>query len=497
MVCDTRVENPFFKENAFRTMAVEAHALPTFATARPRLPVPHWPGHDEAIACYWRAWELAFGNLRTPTAESGFVRNFIDTAFNKNLFMWDSAFILMFGRYGARAFDFQATLENFYAKQHKDGYICREIREVNGEERFERHDPSSTGPNVLPWCEWEYFCNTGDRARLARVFPVLVAYTQWMRKFRTWPDGTHWSSGWGCGMDNQPRLPPGCKEEFDHGHMSWIDTTCQQVLADRILLRMATVLGRASEIDDVAAEARDLTRFVNRRMWNGSLAFYTDRYRDGSLSTVKSIASFWALLAGMVPPKRLPSFLAHLENEKEFNRPHRVPSLSADHPAYHPDGDYWCGAVWAPTNYMVLRGLTQAGRHDLAHAIAVNHVQHVAAVHRQTGTLFENYAPESTKGMFRKEFVGWTGVPPITVLFEYVFGLRPDVPKRTLLWDVRLLDEHGVANYPYGADGCLNLHCEKRARAVDEPVIRATGNCPVRLRVVWSGGTKTVRVTQA
>jgi hypothetical protein len=36
--------------------------------------------------------------------------------------MWDSAFILLFARYGSRAFDFQRTLDNFYAKQHPDGY---------------------------------------------------------------------------------------------------------------------------------------------------------------------------------------------------------------------------------------------------------------------------------------------------------------------------------------------------------------------------------------
>lgn len=41
----------------------------------------------------------------------------VDSAFNDCLFMWDSAFILMFARYGRRAHDFQRTLDNFYAKQ--------------------------------------------------------------------------------------------------------------------------------------------------------------------------------------------------------------------------------------------------------------------------------------------------------------------------------------------------------------------------------------------
>ncbi|WP_414632104.1 hypothetical protein, partial [Acetomicrobium sp. UBA5826] len=32
-----------------------------------------------------------------------------------------------------------------------------------------------------------------------------------------------------------------------------------------------------------------------------------------------------------------------------------VPSLSADDLQYNPNGDYWRGSVWPPTNYMILR----------------------------------------------------------------------------------------------------------------------------------------------
>ena len=48
--------------------------------------------------------------------------NYIDTAYNGNIFMWDSAFITLFGQYGRKAFDFMGTLDNFYAKQHVDGF---------------------------------------------------------------------------------------------------------------------------------------------------------------------------------------------------------------------------------------------------------------------------------------------------------------------------------------------------------------------------------------
>ena len=496
-IYDTHVRDPLVAENTFRTQPREEAPLPTFEQTQAALPQPHWQGHERAIDCYWQVWRLAFRNLRQPTPENGFVANYIDTAFNDCLFMWDSAFILLFARYGRRAFDFQRTLDNLYARQHADGFICREIREADGQDCFERFDPASTGPNVMPWTEWEYFELSGDRDRVRRVLPVLAAYHRWLREYRTWPDGTYWSSGWGCGMDNQPRVPAGRPPAFSHGHLSWIDACLQQALSARLLAAMARQVGREAEMADFAQEAERLAQVVNERMWDEASAFYYDRRPDGSLSTVKTIGAYWALLAGIVPPERLPRFIAHLADEREFRRPHRVPSLTADHPAYRADGGYWLGAVWAPTNYMVLRGLTRAGSDALAHEIAYNHLDNVVRVFHETGTVWENYAPESAAAgkPAKPDFVGWTGLPPVAVLFEYIFGLRPDVPHARLLWDVRLLEEHGVRQYPFGSDGLLDLHCEARASALDRPVIRATSTEPLELEVRWAGGAETMTVT--
>lgn len=70
-------------------------------------------------------------------------------------------------------FPFQRTLDNFYAKQHPDGFICREIK-ADGADCFERYDPVSTGPNLMPWCEMVYYHQFGDMERLHKVFPYFV-----------------------------------------------------------------------------------------------------------------------------------------------------------------------------------------------------------------------------------------------------------------------------------------------------------------------------------
>jgi len=496
---DTYVRNPLVARNAFLTSAPDAAATPTFDQAKSLLPEPFWDGHASAIACATKAWKLAFANLRRPAAASGFVARFIDPAFNDCIFLWDSCFMTLFGRYGARAFPFIRTLDNFYAKQHPDGFICREIGRALGDDRFPRFDPSSTGPNVLAWAEWEHYRNFGDRDRLARVFPVLRAYHQWLRAYRTWPDGSYWSTGWGCGMDNQPRVPGGMPygdPEHYHGRMTWADTTLQQILSARLLAQMGHALGAEADVADMREEVARLGRFVNDRLWSEGDRFYCDRFSDGGLNRVKSVGGYWALLAGVVPPARVAPLVAHLDDPRAFKRPHRVPSLAADHAAYDARGGYWKGGVWAPTTYMVLRGLTEIGRDALAHDIGRNHLDNVVAVFDKTGTLHENYAPESVApGVPAKpDFVGWTGLPPIAVLLEYVFGLRPDAPARRLLWDVRLLDAHGVRRYPLGPDISLDLSCAARRAATDPPRIEATASAPVQLDVRWSGGSRVLNV---
>ncbi len=473
-----------------RERLAQEHAVPTFEQARAALPQPSWAGHDSVIACYWRVWEIAFSNIRRKSAENEFVSDFAATMFNDCTFMWDSAFIALFGRYASRAWDFQQTLDNFYAKQHPDGFICRQIRESDGTDCFTRFDPGATGPNVLPWSEWEYFLNTGDRVRLAAVFPPLVAYSRWCRRYRTWPSGLYWNTGWGCGMDNQPRLPPDVHHAFEHGGQTWVDATMQQLMVAKLLLAMARELGRGDDVADFAREAEQLEDVAGKALWDEGTGFFHDLRPDQSrITEIKTVGAFWALLAEAVRADRLERLLAHLEDPREFNRPHRVPSLAASHPLYEAQGGYWKGAVWAPTNYMVLRGLSRFGRDELAHAIALNHIANVVAAFERTGTLWENYAPEVVgQGNNGKDFVGWTGLPPVAVLFEYAFGLRPDVPTRRIVWDVRLLEEHGVERYPFGTTGLLELRCPARATREDKPQVSVRSNVAFELDLRWAGG---------
>jgi glycogen debranching enzyme len=404
----------------------------------------------------------------------------------------------MFGKYGQRAFNFQKTLDNLYSHQHRDGFICREICEKEPGEQFSRHDPAGTGPNILAWSEWEYYCQTGDMERLQKVFDPLLAYHLWLKEHRTWPDGTYWTTGWGCGMDNQPRLEKGYHVAFSHGHMVWVDACIQQILSAKILLKMAQIIGREQDENCrvLLEETEALTAVVNEKLWDDADGFYYDLWKNGQRNGVKSVGAYWALLADIIPADRLDRFVAHLDNEAEFKRPCRIPTLSADHPGYRDDGGYWRGGVWAPTNYMVLKGLERNGYDALAHDIAKNCLENVLAVYREEGTLYENYAPEAAApgDPAKKDFVGWSGLFPISILFEYVFGIRPQARERRIRWDLRLLEKHGILNYPLG-DLTVDLICEKRQNRDDEPIVTVRCDQPVEVELCYGNKTKIIRAS--
>ena len=496
----TTVFEPLVKKNKFIGAEVDCDSLVSYSEAKENLPKPVWDGHEAHIACYDKAWEIAFSNLCKPTEGSGFVSSFIDTAFNGCLFMWDSSFILMFTKYADRIFKFQKTLDNLYSHQHDDGFICREIEEKSGCDRFTKHDPSSTGPNIMGWSEWEYYLNFSDRERLEKVFYPLVAYHRWLRKNRTWRDGTYFSSGWGCGMDNIPRLESGYHHSFEHGHMVWLDACMQMLLSCKILINMARELSLDEFIPEFEKEKSHLESVINDTLWDERDGFYYDRYKDGSLNGVRHIGAFWALIAECASKERAERMIARLVDENEFDTPFPIPALSKSHPAYSADGGYWCGGVWAPTTYMVLQGLDNYGHSSLSHKIAKKHLDAVVEVFERENTLFENYAPERFGGNFRegspakRDFVGWTGLSPIAVLFEFVFGIKPFASENKIVWNVELLERHGVERYPFGTDGELTLICEARNDKSEEPKIEVKSNLPVEIEILWDGKSRTIKI---
>ncbi len=513
----------------FAQKAYEPKPLAKFGELRSRLPSPIYDDDRLLVRLYWKAWELAFRNFNEPAPQSGFVSQFIDAAFNKNIFLWDSCFMTMFCNYAYSLAPGISSLDNFYAKQHEDGEICREIARdagtdfdewVNHEDKplFSRwgwpnyDEPVKADRNVpvvyrgrtipspnpkltldalnhpiLAWAELEHYRVTGNKDRLGKVWQPLVHYYAALQLYLKQGNGlyiTDWAS-----MDNSPR------NTYLKNGGTGIDISSEMVLFARQLSAIGLILGKDIEAHAYSAEADQLAATINQRMWDEKRKFYFDLMLDGERAPVMTIAAYWTLLAGVASPDQAAGLVAELKNPQTFGRPNPVPTLAANQAGYDPLGGYWRGSVWAAMVTMVIQGLEKYGYCDLARRIALNHLELVAQVYEKTDTIWENYSPDHAQhgNSARPDFVGMSGIGPIVYLLEYAIGLRPDAAHNRLVWRIEPGGRRGCERFRFNGH-VVSLIADPPTDGSTGEIIHVQSDSSFELQTHFQGAQRTFMV---
>ncbi|MBN1918877.1 MAG: hypothetical protein JW889_13305 [Verrucomicrobia bacterium] len=430
---------------------------------RAALPRPILDDRPDYAALYWRAWEIAFDNVRRGTAGNGFAPAYLDVG-GASLHQWDTCFTTMFTLYSNGLLPGVESLDSFYRKQHVDGFICRELRRRNGADAHPPHSDEAINPPLFAWAEWRAYRFTGDVARLRAVLPVLARYYYWIALNRSSPNGLLFQSNRGSGMDNAPR-----------SGATWIDLSAQQAHAAMLLSFIAAEVGDEPARDFYAREHLRLLNGIEQLCWDERTNFYYDLDANGAYVPVKTAASFWTLLALVPTYERADGLVRHLMNRDEFLTQHRVPTLSADHADFKDKGDYFLGGVWAPIDFMIVKGLEAYGREDDARLIALNHLTMMARAMKDTGTIWQYYAPDGSGpgAEAQQGFVGWSGLGPIALLIEEVIGIRVDGANHSIFWRIREAGRHGIENLNFG-DTTASLVCSRPDAAGRRMVTIAT-----------------------
>jgi hypothetical protein len=428
-----------------------------------KLPAPIFPSRPDYLNLYYAAWEMAWQKISAGTRRNGFVDAYMDEGFNEMIYQWDTCFMLAFAVYGRTVFPVMQSLDNFYRKQRDDGYIQRVYSEETGLQAGEpTNDEPMVNPPLFAWIELRYAIISGDTTRLPRVLPILIKYFDWMEK-NTQSDSIrnlYYNSPLGSGMDNTPR------PFVERG--GWVDATAQQAFAAKNISAIAKILKDNRTEKYFESKSRQIFFTLQKYNWNKEKRFFFDVSSGGVQNSVKHIGAFWTLLIDSYFPGRF-EFINHLRNPKEFWRPHVVPTLSADDPNYNPRGHYWRGGVWAPTNFMVVKGLENQQVFSLADSIAENHLKNMAeiftlglsndesvAYEERYGdrykTIWECYSPEYSSPatrwddtfFSRQDFVGWSGLGPIALFIENVLGISVNGMENKVTWRIHQIEEHGI-----------------------------------------------------
>lgn len=454
------------------------------------IPVPVFEECPEYVELYEKAWELAFshrkeqeGMPKTPYMDEGFC----DT----QIWIWDSCFMALFCKWAPAVFPGVETLENFYKVLFDEGKLPfvtpREIEPewtgATAGKPYQMKIHIADNPPLFAWAEVENALLSGDIERIKN----LLYYKKYLQKHYEWfesrtepetPDGVfvptcliareegyRWEGG-RSGMDNTPRGRTGERATASRPNppeMLWVDALCQQALSADQIAALFSIVGDKENEQLWRKRFFEKKEILNRLYWDEQDEFYYDLH-EGSKQFYKvpTMASFWALTAGLAPEERARKMAEQLLNPNTFGGKVSFVSLARNDADFCEQGNYWRGSVWLPTAYAALCGLKRYGLFAVAHQTAKSLLEHVCKTYLQhePHSIWECYSPTETKpaldevgGFVRPDFCGWSALGPISVFLEFVLGFHTvNAFEKTVRWQLpeNVSGKIGVRNLRFG-----------------------------------------------
>jgi neutral trehalase len=190
------------------------------------------------------------------------------------------------------------------------------------------------------------------------------------------------------------------------------------VLFNSILCRANLDLAAIAEIlgedpSEALAWHRKTSDAINAQLWDEEDGLYYEYDRvAGRLLKDNTIAGFHTLFGGVATPERAKRMIEqHMLNAGEFwpDGGYPLPTTAMNSPWFNAE-NYWLGPVWINTNWMVLRGLPDYGRSDLASTMRQKTLELVA-----NGGYREYFNPYTGEGYGTDSF-SWTSALTIDLV---------------------------------------------------------------------------------
>ena len=417
------------------------------ASSKRVFPKIHFYDQD-FVDIYDQTWAWSNEFWRKGTAKNKLSSRFFNTPDTDSIVQFESIISTFFLVYSNRIFPVTAQLDNFYGKQEENGAIRGEYSLKDGKPVPIKDNPEGVQPPLFAWAEYNIYHKIGNKKRIRDVVPILERYYQWLEDTFKDETGLYAVPLAATMMQNAPRK----------GTVYPIDFNTQQAINALYMAELGDILNDKEISFRFKRHYFSLKSRINSLMWNGDDGIYYDLDKNSEQVKVKTIASFWPLLAEMPNEPRSEQLIAHLSNPATFGTENPFPSLAADEPAFSERGTGFRGSVYPPFTFMVIKGLEKHGKYELARECSIRHLYYMLdTLHpegKEHGTVWEAYLPRKDgpaqwpgkKDFPRPLFITYTALSTVALMIENIIGLYVSLPRKTVDWIVPTLEIMGIEN---------------------------------------------------
>ncbi len=410
-------------------------------------PAVHFYDQD-FVDLYEKTWAWLQDSWKIGNKKNNFPKSYFNYPENETVNQFESILATFFLVYSNGQFQSCPSLDLFYSKQEENGAIRGVYHESDGKHHPDADNPEGIQPPLFSWAEYNLYHKEGNKKRLKEVVEYLEKYFQWVEKTFKHENGLYSVPLSALMMPNTPR-----KNVFYS-----VDFNAQQAVNALYMSEIGDILNDKEMSFKYKRKYFSLKTRISSKMWNDEDGIYYDLDKDEQQLKVKTIGSFWTLLAEIPNEDRANTLVEHLKNPETFGTDNPFPTLAVSEPEFSEDGNGCKGSVYPPFTFMVVKGLEKYARYELARECSIRLMYFMLdTLHpegNKKGNIYEAYkansdgpAESSELTNFPKPvFLAYTSIATVTLIVENVLGLYISLPRKTVDWIMPTLEIMGIEN---------------------------------------------------
>lgn len=384
-------------------------------------------------------WEAGGKGKKKP---SGYLTYDGHTAYHQFNSCLDSFFLV----YSNQTYSPFPILDFFYGKQEDSGAIRGEYAIEDGQPVLSEENPEGIHPPLFALVEYNLYHKVGNKKRLKEVVPTLERYMGWLDSVCRKENGLY-----------SVPMAATLTENMAREHVVYpVDFNAMMAVNSLYMSAIGDILNDKELSFRYKRQYFSFKTRINSLMWNAEDGFYYDLDADEKQVKIKTIGTYWTLLAEIPNEDRVEQLISLLEDPGHFGTENPFPTISAAEPSFSTEGNGYNGSVFPSNTFMVLKGLEQYKKFEFARECAIRHLYFILDTLHPDGTddgdVYEAYLPQhegpakypGKEGFPRKKFLSQIGLATITLMIENIVGLSISLPRKTVDWIMPTLEAMGI-----------------------------------------------------